>query len=310
MNTTQRKPRFKRDQNTSLRLTERDQKIIHAVYQHRFLSSEHVSILLGGSRQGILRRLSLLFHAGYLDRPKIQLVRLGNWPMVYGLGNKGAELVATELGLPLPSVDWTSKNREVRSIFLEHTLMVADFMILVRLACMKNKKVEFIGPEEIIDRRKIPPKANEKDLSWKVEKKNNGKTFSLSMVPDNAFGLRFEDGRAAYFFLEADRSTMPVRRSNLFRSSFYKKMVGYWQSWQEGVFSQYFSFKNPRVLTVTTSAERINSMIQTNKELDGRGTGLRMFLFAARKNLPLSDPEKVFEKVWTNGRGEQASILE
>ncbi len=57
--TTKRKKRFIRDQSVSLRLTERDIKIIQLVSQHRFLSSDFIIALLNGSRKGILNRLQL-----------------------------------------------------------------------------------------------------------------------------------------------------------------------------------------------------------------------------------------------------------
>ena len=96
-------------------------------------------------------------------------VDCGNHPFVYALGNKGAALLARELDVPLTTVDWTSKNREVKGLFLEHTLMVARFFILVRLACQRVSGVEFIEPEEIIDRRPRLPGRQEKALSWPVK---------------------------------------------------------------------------------------------------------------------------------------------
>ena len=96
-----RKPRFKRAKIRPFQVQERDLDIIKVVYKHRFLSSEHITALIDGSGQGILRRLQLLYHAGYLDRPKEQV---SHWVysrrIVYGLGNKGADLLAGILDLP------------------------------------------------------------------------------------------------------------------------------------------------------------------------------------------------------------------
>ncbi len=75
LTTTRRKKRFVRDSSVSLQLTDRDIKIIKLVYQCRFISSDCIIGLLGGSRKGILNRLHLLFHhAGFLDRPKAQII--------------------------------------------------------------------------------------------------------------------------------------------------------------------------------------------------------------------------------------------
>ena len=242
----QRKKRFQRDTSVRFSLTERDLIILEELYKYRFLNSEQLVSLLGGSRQGLLRRLNLLYHGGYLDRPQAQLAWIGNNPIVYGLGNKGAQLVAEKLDLSLSTVDWTSKNREARGLFLEHTLMTAQFLIMVRLACEQVDGIEFIETEKIIERRPVVPAGQAKPLSWRVEadRDHSGqkKTVTFSMVPDSAFGLQFtENGQSkgnAYFFLEADRSTMPIQRSNLVRSSYYKKLVGYWDSWRQELFPE------------------------------------------------------------------------
>jgi hypothetical protein len=269
---------------------------------------------LEGGRQGILNRLKLLFHAGYLDRPKAQGSREGNFPLIYALGNKGAELVACDFDLALGSVDWTTKNREAKPVFLEHTLGVAHFMVSVELACRKASTLEFIRPEEVIGKRFIVPKTGDKALSWKVEAKRGERRIAYSMVPDNVFGWTLSEDsgrtRAAYFFLEEDRATMPIRSANLGRSSFYKKMVGYFESWKSDLFQKNFGFKNPRVLTLTSSNERIKSMVGAGKELDPRGKGLRMFLFTPARTFDLKAPEKILEKVWINGRGERVGLLD
>lgn len=91
-----RLPRFRRSPSIApMALTPRDLDIIRAAFRFRFLRSTHLASLFGGSRQVILRRLQLLFHHGYLDRPRAQIdyYRNGSQPMVYGLGNKGTARV-------------------------------------------------------------------------------------------------------------------------------------------------------------------------------------------------------------------------
>jgi hypothetical protein len=310
----QRKKKFVRDKDVSIRLRERDVKIIEEVYRYRFLNSEHIVSLLGESRQGILRRLNLLYHNGFLDRPKVQLLTPGNNAMVYGLGNDGARLLAERLDLILPAVDWTTKNREAKRDFFEHTLMVADFMIMIRLACQQTPGVEFVSQAEIIRQRPTRPKEHDKAIGWRVEITRSGRKVELGVLPDRAFGLRIkgEDGKShmAFFFLEADRATMPIKRPDLYRTSFYKKLIGYYESWKQGIFSENFGFKSPRLLTITTSVERVKSMIEANKELDPRGEGLRMFLFAPIKAFQGKEPVKVLSQLWLNGRSEKTGLLD
>ena len=317
----QRKPRYRRVPKASCRLQERDKEIIKLVHKHRFLTSEHITALVSGSRQGILRRLHLLFHDGYLDRPPEQILpyRQGSDPMVYGLGNKGADFLSQEYKIPRGKVDWTSKNREVKTVFLKHALMVAHFMVALEAACRKHKAIRIIEPEEILvplpgERKKQP-----NPFSWKVQTKRevNGAVRNLhfSMVPDKVFGLHLLNEPAGknktFFFLEADRATMPVKRAHFFKTSFYKKMLGYWESWREDLFKKTFGFKNARVLTITTSQERIKSMIAAGKDVDDRGKGSRMFLFSQANRFTPADAEKIFRREWQNGRdGELVSLVD
>ena len=311
-----RRKRFQRDSKVRLKLTGRDQEIINWVYQHRLLSSEHISSLVQGSKQGILRRLKLLFHAGYLDRPKRQIAAFGNnYPLVYGLGNKGANLLASEFDLPVETVNWYRKNRDAKEIFLEHTLMVSRILTTFRLACQDKNNVEFIEPEQLIINRRKPPTLKTHALSWRVNTKKGefgqSRCFSFNMIPDSLFGLRIKKGnriRETYFFLEADRATMPIKRTNFFRSSFYKKMVGYIASYKKELYSEYFGFKKLRILTVTKSDDRIKNMIQVNKILHEKGNGYNLFLFTKNELINIEKSGNLFGQIWINGRGEKTII--
>ena len=312
-----RRKRFQRDHSVSLKLTERDIEIIKWVYRHRFLSSEHIISVVEGSRQGLLRRLSLLYHAGYLDRPQRQKVVFGNnHSLVYGLGSRGASLIASEYDLPVATVGWSRKNREAKEIFLEHTLMVSKILTVFRLACEKRNEIDFIEPEQLIKRRQKPPTIKTHALSWRVNIKRGeygqNRKLSFNMIPDSIFGFRVTGPNKigeTYFFLEADRATMPIKRTNFFRSSFYKKMVGYMASYRNGLFSNYFGIKKVRVLTVTKSEERIKNMIQVNKELHKIGHGYSLFLFAMSQNFEIQRLEKIFRQIWINGQGKNCSLL-
>ena len=66
---TNRRKRFQRDRSVTMQITERDTDIIKLVYKNRFLNSDHITNLIGDSRRVILKRLNLLYHTGFLDRP-------------------------------------------------------------------------------------------------------------------------------------------------------------------------------------------------------------------------------------------------
>lgn len=310
-----RTPRFKRVAKGKISLNNRDIEIIKHVHRYRFLTSKHITALINGNDQAIIRRLGLLYHAGYLDRPREQIREMfyGSNPMIYALGNKGADLLADMYATARAKIDWTTKNKEVGSVFLEHSLMVANFMVCLEVAC-QSKGIKLIRPEEVLEEMPAREVKSGSLFGWNVAVKRQAggrtKEIKIGVIPDSVFGLEFKNGDAAYFFLEADRSNMPIVRSSFDKSSFLKKLLAYWQSYDSGLIKQVYGFAKPRVLTLTISQERINSMIAANKEIDPRHTGYRMFYFARANNFDVSQPENIFDKIWINGRQEISSLLD
>src|SRR5690242_5455817 len=134
---TSRLPRFKRISMVApVQLSERDHEIIRLVHRHRFLRSAHIVALVGSSPQQILRRLKLLYHQGYLERPRAQLQyyeRGGSKSIAYGLGDKGGTCLTNELGIAVQHDAWDEKNHVIGRVYLEHALLVADVMVAIEL---------------------------------------------------------------------------------------------------------------------------------------------------------------------------------
>jgi protein involved in plasmid replication-relaxation len=296
-----RLPRFARASVIApLQITIRDRKIIQLVHQHRFLRSSHIISLLSGSPQQLLRRLKLLFHHSYLERPRAQLDYYhegGSRHMVYGLGTKGAFLLKQEFGPDFPDVSWSDKNRSVGRIFLEHALFVSDVMVLFELACRK-------AGIRLLTEGELFPQA-ERPFQWKVNVSGHSK---LGIVPDRVFALEFSDqnGQAnrIVFFLEADRGTMPVTRRRLSQTSFHRKMLAYEATWSQKIHNTRFDVNRFRVLTVTKSAERLKSLIAACSKLK-HGQGL--FLFVDWPTLAKSgDP---FSSIWRTSKQDNTESL-
>ena len=205
-----RKRRFKRQPEGFIQLTERDAAIIKAVYRHRFLRSTHILALFGGG-QALLRRLAELYHHAYLDRPREQIEfyqNAGSKPMVYALGNKGADYLSHCEGVARGKVDWTAKNHTLGPLFLEHTLLVADFMVSMELACRRSERVRLIPAFEIVERSPEETRRRKKPLQWSVSCPYQGETVTLGVVPDGIFGLHYLDrpeGRNRAIFLPGSR---------------------------------------------------------------------------------------------------------
>lgn len=300
-----RLPRFQRTTAVAgMQLTERDRQIIRLVYRHRFLRSSQIIALVGDGPQQLLRRLKLLYHHGYLERPRAQLDyyhRGGSRPMVYGLGNSSREFL--EFGEAIPHLNWSDKNQSVGRIFLEHALLVSDVMVAIELACRERGDIRLITDQDL--RAEREDKLISASFHWTV-KLHGGRT--LGVIPDKVFVLERTDhgtSNRAFFFLEADRGTMPVIRRNLSQTSFYRKLLAYEATWTQSVHKTRFGFHRFRVVTVTSSAERVRSLVDACSQLE-RGHGLFLFTDLAS----LQKPGAIFSSVWTTGRGEPGGLLD
>src|SRR5580692_1361608 len=140
---THRHPRFKRAQTLPpISLTERDRTIIRLVHRHRFLRSTHIVALAGGSPQQIVRRLQLLYHHEFLERPRVQIEYYhqgGSRQIVYVLGRRGVSLLKQESNLNDRSQQFEGKNDPPHRVFFEHAVLVSDIMVALELACRKTE---------------------------------------------------------------------------------------------------------------------------------------------------------------------------
>ena len=288
-----RLPRFNRVTSVApIRLTERDQKILRLVHRHRFLRSYQITALIGGSAQNLSRRLQWLFHHGYLERPRAQLQyyeRSGSQTIAYGLGNKSGSL------LQLNPASWGEKNHAIGRIYLAHALLVSDVMVALELAC-RQRGIRLLHEDEL----NLPVEA---PLHWRVKIRDG---IRLGVIPDRVFALEYTDQSSqvqrVYYFLEADRGTMPVVRKKLSQTSFYRKLLAYEATWANKVHQRHLGIHRFRVLTVTTSAARVKSLLDACSRLQ-RGHGL--FLFADESVLQ----KNLLSAVWQCGKAAVMSAL-
>lgn len=131
----------------------------------------------------------------------------------------------------------------------------------------------------------------------------------LGVAPDRVFGLRFEDepegSNRAFFFLEADRASMPVARRGLRQTSVARKFLAYAETWRQGLHTAHFGIKRFRVLTVTTAPERARHLLAANERLAGGGSPI--FLFADAASLLGGNP---LTYAWLNGLREGTRLID
>lgn len=298
----------------------RDIEILRYVRRYRLLRSRsHILPLFGGSTH-LLRRLKKLTDHKYVYRLPD---RRPHEEAVYAIGNEGADLLNQRFGTPRPRVDYTQKNQTLGPRFIAHTLLVADIMTAIELACRGREDARFISEREIL--KKWAPESTQKEsrtvggrpFRWRVRFEHKGKSYRKSIEPDWMFGLRTdrEEGEPNWFFLEADRQNMPVKSRNMNRSSLFKKQLQYFRSWNEGRppnrLEEQFGIEAARTLfAISTGYEgkkRLDRCLEVNRHFyDGDGTGL--FLFASTETL--LDAEDILTAPLVSGRGDEKSLIE
>ncbi len=292
-----------------IRLTERDIEILGAIEQHRFLSSRHVSALILGSPERLVRRLALLRRHGYIERyfsRRHTESRGGSAPFIYGLALLGANILREEGLRREGRAKWLSESRLMRGESIAHALMISDILVALQSGC-RGKGVKFISPRDI----QLEAFGHEsKRFSWRVSTEHDRAPVHLAMVPDEVFALEdcssSSSASRTYFLLEADRGTMPVVRRNLSQTSIFRKLVGYYATWRQGLHRAKFGFSRIRVLTVTASRARLDHIVEVSQSLNqGKGSGL--FVFADIAALRRHD---ILSAAMASGRvGEKTSLV-
>ena len=261
------------------RISDTDLKILRDLGNYRLLDTKQITALHPElSDRNIQKRLQFLFQSGFLERPFRQpSYSKPKSPIIYALGRKGAKLVFPD---KRADINWTEKNKKITSLFIWHTLMISNFRVALNLALKKSEESKLIRwqEEKLTDRVYV-----------------DGERLPLS--PDAFFTIEDKDD-LLHFFLEADRSTMTLSR-------LLNKMKAYWNWWRDGKPKERFNIKNFRVLTITISEKRKESLRKVTKKADERKQGSEMFLFACEKSYNLDKPELILKSIWQSPKDDK-----
>jgi hypothetical protein len=248
-----------------MRITARDVRIVHAVYEMRFLTREQVQELefSPSTASFCKRRLSLLFHHGFLDRKFIPAVgSLGSTRAIYCLASKGAELVAHELAVSPADLNWKEKDSDRELYFLQHTLAINDFRVLATLAARHSGLAMNWTDERTLRRREM--------RDYVPDPKARGE--KLTVVPDGYFTLNFGENTAA-FALELDRATVEEK-------PFKRKVRAYGEWKRTGAYARKFGTDSLRILFVVASTKRDPYRLSRIKRWCETEGGRSLFWFA------------------------------
>jgi hypothetical protein len=306
-----RRPRFRRaSEPPAFRLTDDDVEIVRQVARHRLIRSTHIAALVGRSLDRTNDRLHLLFHSGYVDRPRAQLDRFptqGTAPMVYALADRGARLLCEREGFCCGTGEWSRKNREAGRPFIEHQIEVVNFQVALERAVAQRSDVRFISADDMIGASRQPMQASRAPFALRAKLAHRGAVHEISVVPDVVFGLELPGGSRRNFMVEIDRGTMPITRLRFDQTSFEKKMQVYLAAHAAKQHERQFGWKTFRVLTITTDQQRLQSMKEALEGLSvPHSPGASLFLFSTFDDLRARDP---LSRAWIDGNGQQVRLI-
>jgi len=241
-------------------LSPTDITTLKALYRFRYLTSGLIYELFPTVPQRTMRhRLKRLFDHNFIDKPSNQPRDYqAHKHVIYALGQAGADYLTEAFQIKFPkTVKWREKNHRHRGNDpFSHTLETARFMLaldrdLAGEGALLTHQDELIGSNYVEGR------------GWKTVIHSPYETLEVGLNPDGIFSVTPEG--ATYplnFFLEIDRGTMPVRSNNFTRSSIFKKYKSYIDTHSSKISHDLFGFRNFRILMVTTSEARAETMRQ------------------------------------------------
>lgn len=295
------------------RLTERDIAIIRALARWRFLTSDQVVRYLSihdpaTSHQQVLRRLQGLYALGYLDRPRHQQLHLHAFAhLAYGLGRNGARLLA-ELGDAIDSrADWLTKNKRASAEFLMHTLETAEAMLAIERGCHAVDALTLVEQHDLLPYFPDKTRALRDPFRCRVSVRVPQTTapLTIGVVPDRLFSLVHESATRRNYALELDRGTMKVNAKTFGGTSFRRKILGYYHLWRERKHADLWGFQSFRILTITTSEKRIETMRAVQREVtDKAANGL--FLYSTPH---LIAAHGALGDAWIDGAGTRVAVI-
>jgi hypothetical protein len=241
------------------RITDRDVAILEAIARFRLLSPLLLLRIVGGSERGVRNRLRMLTAHKCIVRLPAKITE----PLAYGLANKGARLIAKR-GINInPRLDWTAANHR-SDYFRAHTLEVADTMLHFQYAANENA-ISLVDHHDLFMHMPEPTKNTTRPFSLRATIRHQHKPLTITIIADRLFALVYPHARHN-FALEQDLGTMDIWASRLIgKSSIRRKHLGYVHAREQRRFVDHWGFKSFRVLIVTTSDTRINTMLRTQR---------------------------------------------
>lgn len=299
-----------------IRVTDRDMDLIQGIYDYAgILTIRHIRQLFfsGLSLRTMERRLSILFHNNYLERPSLAQRRHRPIPeAIYWLGWRGILSVAALQGLEVPEPNGESKNqlkqleldlkhngiywlREPHWVQLRHDIRVIDVRLVFEKAFQTMPNLE------------VAKWANEHHFRSDYDTVSINGNKKRGVIPDFYFMLVDEGRKAtgdpehkAHLLIEVDMASRDNPRFEREKLQVYANYIG------NQAFVERFGSKIGSWLIITTGKRRMKNML---RQADKVEEGKKQHFFFTTYNLlktanPLTDP------IWIRpGMGQPISLI-
>jgi hypothetical protein len=295
----QRKPR-----PAPLRRQERDEQIVMGLYRYRLLTVDHIHALWFKSksgqplsRQAVQKRLRRLYDHNLIDRLPMPLIPgQGRSPTVYALGERGADLVASALGIDRDALTWKPSHNQVGSLFLDHTLAVVSCRVVIDLLAASGNFEVVDWIDEFNLKAEQYKRPSEHLVPYWMEGDRQVRSY-----PDGYFALQWASANEpSSFFLEVDRGTISKKR--------WKNRIKAYLNFRD-LAERHYNSQNFRVLTVTTIPSRADHLLAATDEAVEADDFMKHFWFSIQDQIDIWWPEKLLQPVWSVvGREELFSL--
>jgi len=193
-------------------LTDSDLEIFVSVFEHRFVTIDHLILLTNRPHKRLHRRLLKLIERGYLSRIILPVQK-----HIYTLGRAAIPMLVERGIAPKEFIDVRLRHQELKELFLKHAMMIVDVhsaltmatrtshiklvvwnegqelfgfrfvqmrFLLLRIPADRQEKIVFILCLRQIDRRQLTSDSLKRS-------KDTGTTFSKVYTPRNMESIRF-----------------------------------------------------------------------------------------------------------------------
>lgn len=250
--------------------------VLLVLSRYKYLRTNHlIELLPERSKDGLRRTLRRAFDNGYLLRPKEARRGYNSHYCceVYSLDTKGEQLLA-DRGLAPAQVTRLHRDKsDAPHKQFAHAMMICDTLASIEIGA-KHAEVTFIPWTDIVARC-----TDEKPLSlpYTITHTFGDRTETLTKnaIPDGLFGITYEDGKTAYFALEAEHYN-PIEPTTLHRTSTLRKLLSYRDIVSKQVYKQKLQIGNLRVLVVAPTPAKSIHQMELLERLVGKS---HLFLF-------------------------------